>query len=468
MSEPSSGRHTDGTTDRGLLLWFVAALFAVFLFTAIVFAWATRHALANGPLLSSGEKRFVLTVADFPTQLRNALYQVGLFGGAPSPLLFPRKLVDGRHWVRRFPAPEDSGFLLFSGVDAGRQHSLVKLLRVSDGAEIARWDPDWDAIYRHITDKPFAQRGSPRNARAFHPLPMPNGDIVFNTANAMVRLGPCSGEPVWVLDQVMHHSNQLDGSGTIWSASVSPEGFTDNPWLHERVRDDAIARVSPDGKILERLSFARILRSNGLGALLFGTGGSMLQVDPIHLNEIEVAPGDTKYWKRGDLLASTRHLSSVFLYRPSTGKIVWQKMGPWLNQHSAHFLDDHRISVFDNNVYGGAPNQQPFVTPGEVNRVFVYDFATGELSQPYAALLAQARPVTYSEGRARILPDGGLFLEETNFGRILRFTRDRLLWSYVNDYGNNRIGILSWSRYLTAEEAQPLLHAISGRACANR
>jgi len=466
--EAPGERRAQPKADRGLLLWFLAALLAVFLLTAIFFAWATRHALANGPLLSAREKRWVLGVADFPTQLRSALYQVGLFGGAPSPLLFDRSLIDKRHWIRRFPAPDDTGFLLFSGVDPHRRHSLVKLLRVSDGAEIARWDPDWDAIYRRITDKPFAERGSPRNARAFHPLPMPNGDIVFNTGNALVRLGPCSGEPVWVLDEVMHHSNELDAAGTIWTASVSPDGFADNPWLHERVRDDAIARVSPDGRILEHLSVAKIMRSNGLEPLLLGTGGSMLQVDPIHLNEIEVAPGDTRYWKRGDLLLSARHLSSVFLYRPSTGRIVWHKMGPWLNQHSALFLDDHRISVFDNNVYAGAPNEQPFVTKGDVNRLFVYDFATGELSQPYAALLAQARPVTYSEGRARILPDGGLFLEETNFGRVLRFTRDRLLWSYVNDYDRSRIGILSWSRYLTAEEAQPLLRAVSARACASR
>jgi len=165
-------------------------------------------------------------------------------------------------------------------------------------------------------------------------------------------------------------------------------------------------------------------------------------------------------------LLSARNLSSVFLYRPSTDKIIWHKMGPWLNQHDADFVDDHRISVFDNNVYGGAPKDQPFVAKGDINRVFVYDCATDALTQPFEAQLAQAKPVTFSEGRARMLPDGGLFLEETNFGRHLRFTRDQLLWSRVNDYDKDHVGVLAWSRYLTAEEAAPALQSLEKRQCA--
>jgi hypothetical protein len=193
--------------------------------------------------------------------------------------------------------------------------------------------------------------------------------------------------------------------------------------------------------------------------------GQLLQTDPIHLNEIRVARRDSPYWKRGDMLLSARHLSTVFLFRPSTRKILWYKTGPWLNQHSVDFVGDHRISVFDNNVYGGAPKDQPFLREGDINRVYVYDFATGELSEPFAELLAKAKPVTLSEGRSRILPDGGLFLEESNFGRILRFSSDRLMWSLVNDYDKDHVGVLNWSRYLTAEEAKPALEALAKRQC---
>ena len=97
--------------------------------------------------------------------------------------------------------------------------------------------------------------------------------------------------------------------------------------------------------------------------------------------------------------------------------------------------------------------------------MMVYDFDTKEVTQPFATLLAEARPRTITEGRARLLPDGGLFLEETNNGRQLRFTKDHLLWSRVNDYDDKHIGLVSWSRYLTAEEARVPLQALAKRKC---
>ena len=97
---------------------------------------------------------------------------------------------------------------------------------------------------------------------------------------------------------------------------------------------------------------------------------------------------------------------------------------------------------------------------GSLNHAMIDDAAAD------AALLSAAKPATLTEGRARLLPDGGLFIEDTNNGRLLRFTADRLLWSRVNDFDATHIGFLSWSRYLTADEAAAPLRAIGARACA--
>jgi hypothetical protein len=183
------------------------------------------------------------------------------------------------------------------------------------------------------------------------------------------------------------------------------------------------------------------------------------------MNEIKVANRDSQYWKKGDLLISARGLSSVFLYRPATRKILWHQTGPWMNQHSADFVDDHRISVFDNNVIIYAPKEYSFLSPSDTNRVLVYDFESKQVSQPFASLLATMRPITISQGRARILPDGGLFIEETESARHLRFTQNKLLWSRVNDYDEKRIGAVAWSRYLTEDEASSTLRALSLRSC---
>jgi hypothetical protein len=197
-----------------------------------------------------------------------------------------------------------------------------------------------------------------------------------------------------------------------------------------------------------------------------GTSGMADNEDPIHINQIKVAHSDSRYWQRGDLLISSRHLSTLFLYRPSTNKILWHQTGPWMNQHSVDFVDAQRISVFSNNVVSGVPKKEhAFLTPKDLNRVYVFDFETKQVSQPYEALLAAAKPITLTEGRAQLLPDGGLFIEETNYGRHLRFTKDKLLWSRVNDYDEKRIGMVSWSRYLTAEEAREPLKALAAQRC---
>jgi hypothetical protein len=451
--------------DWGLVVWAVCALLAVLVVTTLVVAWSVRHAVARGQHFSPEQRALVLAVADFPGLARDAIAEFsGILSRTPT-ILVDRAKVEKPYWVRRFPAPEDPGFLLYSGADPTTHGNTVKLIRISYGKVLADWKPDWPAIYQGATDKRFRKRGSISNLQAVHPLPLPGGDIVFNTAFALVRLSRCSGQPVWILDEVAHHSNELDQDGTIWTGGLSTAGFADNEFLRERIRDDAILRVSQEGKVLERHSIVKILRDNGLETFLMGSTGEYLQWDPIHLNQVRKAERDTPHWKRGDLLISIRSLSTVMLYRPSTGKVVWHQQGPWMNQHDADFVDDHRISVFDNNVYSGAPADQPFMVPSDANQVFVYDFATGEATQPYAKLLAEARPVTYFEGRARVLPDGGLFLEESSSGRLLRFTTDRLLWSFIQDYDETRISMSAWSRYLTAEEGASFLKDIAAREC---
>ena len=452
--------------DRLFWLWLVAAMMTLLIIAVICTAWVVRYSLLGvGNRLSETQSRIVIKIAEFPGLVHRAIQELpSLSESYPALLLRDRKGDERLHWIRRFPAPEDTGYLLFSGIDPGATHSSVRLIRIADGMTVARWDPDWRAIYKQMTSKKY-DAGSLLTALARHPLLLPDGDIVFNTGGSLVRLNTCSRNPVWVLDEVMHHSNEIDVDGNLWVPSVSQEGFVENKWLRDRIRDDALARISTDGHVLDKRSFARILRENGLQAMMSGIPLPVIG-DPIHMNQIKIARQNSRHWMRGDLLISTSTRSTVYLYRPSSGKIIWYQTGPWMSQHSVDFVDDHRISVFDNNVFGGGvPNKHAFLAPGDTNRVFVYDFDTKQALQPFAALLAEARPMTISEGRAQILPDGGLFLEETNYGRHLRFTRDRLLWSRVNDYDDQHIGAVSWSRYLTTEEARGPLQALSSRSC---
>lgn len=466
----SKGQSLNKITETRWLfhVWLTAVIILVIFVSVFTTAGVVRLAMLNSPRLTESQTEWALSIAEFPILARSALGSLlSNLTGDPVPQLINRQATEKVHWIGHFPAPEDSGYLLFSGVDPEFKQSLVKLIRIADGKVMEHWVPEWRAINEKITGNKWAPNGSSANLSAIHPILLKDGGIIFNTGNAMVRMNRCSMQPAWILDHVFHHSNELALDGqSVWTASVLAEAFDDNYFLHDRLRQDSLARVSLDGHILENRSFAKILIENGLREMLLGPPGWFFNPDPIHINQISVASTDSKYWKRGDLLISARHLSSIFLYRPSTGRIIWHRQGPWMNQHSARFVDNHRISVFDNNVYGGAPNNQSFVSSDETNRVFLYDFDTHQATQPWATLLSITKPITKSAGLARVLADGGLFIEETNFGRHMRFTKDKLLWSRINDYDDKRIGLVSWSRYLDVEEVPPsMLNPYLAKGC---
>lgn len=146
---------------------------------------------------------------------------------------------------------------------------------------------------------------------------------------------------------------------------------------------------------------------------------------------------------------SLRGQSMIILYRPSTNKIVWKGAGPFFDQHDVNILDDHRISVFNNNV-------KLFKSGREVdgsNEVIVYNFKTKEYSKYLAESLIKNDVKTPVSGRGKILENGDLFVEETSQGRALYFNADgSLRWTHVNRAYNGNVYRLGWSRILYTKD----------------
>ena len=88
-------------------------------------------------------------------------------------------------------------------------------------------------------------------------------------------------------------------------------------------------------------SFSIDLDSDETYSLSTGTGIGEFEFDRIHLNDVEVINYSDEYVKEGDLILSSKHLSSVFLYFP-------QHLLQLLLLHNLfhkHFLI-HRLSLF--------------------------------------------------------------------------------------------------------------------------
>ncbi len=180
--------------------------------------------------------------------------------------------------------------------------------------------------------------------------------------------------------------------------------------------------------------------------------------DPFHLNDIQPALESGRWWRRGDLFLSFRNLSAVALYRPSTGRILWWQAAPWRFQHDVTILDDHRISVFDNNVLIGWPKERVDGT----NRLLIHDFATGVTSSPWAAGFARNHIGTFAQGRGTPLPNGDAMIEETEMGRLLRMAPDGTVrWRFLSADASRRRLALAWARYLPPTDGPAIQAAVN-------
>jgi hypothetical protein len=426
-------------------------------------AWVFRHISTGGERIPQAIQPAIEKLAKVPGLIKQAVVEVrDEITGKPSALLIPKDKAMQANWVHKFPAPDDDGYLLLSGLSKEENQSIVQLIRIADGEVIAKWIPDWSYIDGHTTEHRFAPKGSPKNYRAFHPLLLGDGSIIFNTGGSLVRQSLCSSKPSWVLDYPYHHSIELSPTGkSIWAPSVTEVFSTDNPILKDQLRDDSLSEVSLDGRVLQNLSFSKILNEINMIAHMLGSTGAKLILDPIHINQITPALSNGPYWQRGDLLISARHTSTVYLYRPATGKIIWYQQGPWLNQHSAHFYDDHGIAVFGNDVYGRTLTS-PFIYQEGHNQIYLFNFKTAQTKKLQLDALSKAKPMTITEGRSRVFEDGSIYIEETNNGRLLRLSSSgRLMWSYINTYDKDYLGAVSWSRYLTRKELHTTINVSS-------
>ena len=374
--------------------------------------------------------------------------------------------------------PEQAGFsgapnqeelyLLQSRFDGDRRAGIVELVDLRTFAVQHTWIPDlgtftdtWNEQVAELHDPPQLIR---QYDTTTHPLLVDDGGLVFIVgSNPLRKINTCS-HLVWqtvpTKNELFHHSVEADMDGNIWSLGENHHRI--HPLAVDRVagrpyRDDSIVKVSPDGEILFSKSISDILVENGLGYFLWGTVYSAYEADLLHANDVQPAYSDSEYWKKGDVLVSLRTPSLIFLYRPSTNELIWHSAGYASAQHDTNFLDDSRISIFDNNIPYGKKPIPPIdesvvdetVWGGEHSQVIIYDFATQKYSSYLNASLALHEISSFNQGRSDILPNGDLFLEETPLSRTLYFNADgSLRWSHVNRANDGNVYSISWSRIL--------------------
>lgn len=359
-------------------------------------------------------------------------------------------------------AGEMTGYILLSRYGGNVGQHRVELVSLPDMKTVHEWEPNADELLADAARTSKLADYSLWNTsswRAIHPYLMDNGDlIVKDHQSPLFRIDACA-KPVWMLDSMMfHHSTEADGDGGFWIPGlIEPQTLTR---AAEDLYEDALVHVSADGKIIESFSVLQALIDAGLEYELFAAG--RFQNDPAHLNDIQPVLADGAYWKKGDLFLSLRHLSAIVQFRPSTGKIVWMKQGPWMAQHDVDLVGPTSIAVYNNAAYdrgGGAR------VSGN-NNVLYYDFATDTISDPFEDAMLKADVKTLYEGLSDAMPNGLTMVEEENSGRLLVIASDGAVIATFTNKGPDRKAFrMGWSRYIPKDYGDTAFAALRAQKC---
>tara|TARA_B100000795_G_scaffold215884_1_gene169748 strand:+ start:139 stop:1536 length:1398 start_codon:yes stop_codon:yes gene_type:complete len=433
---------------RRIEIWILYLTILLSILFAIGFGVLVRQELV-GSIKAGWVSKSALTLAEIPVNIKNIF-----FDDLRVEDRFP--FLDSFDGTPNF----EVSYLLLSRYDGDFQEGVVDLVDLTNFEVLHTWNPDIDTfndLVEQVDEFEFLARDK-NNKRSLliHPILLQDGGLLFQNGTPLQKIDSCSNLVFQNTHDLFHHSIETDIDGNIWVPShIYPQSLPIEKVgrdLHNgRDRgywDDAISKLSPDGKILYEKSVSQILIENGLEYLLFGHGTSY-EEDPIHLNDIQPVNADTLYWKKGDLFLSLRSQSMILLYRPSTNKIIWKGVGPFFRQHDVDIIDNTKISIFNNNF-------KSFASGDEVdgsNEVIIFDFDTGEYSRYLEDSLINYDVQTIIQGRSEIMPNNDLFIEDTESARTLYFNADgSLRWTHVNRAKNGNVYRIGWSRILYTED----------------
>jgi Arylsulfotransferase (ASST) len=435
---------------RPVPLWLFLLCLILGIFGTIGFGALVLHAARGGKKFEPVQD-VAVAIADTPLILADVFRWTDVFAASPGTEALPPGW-----WDNPADSFRDPGYVLLTLYDSSARQSFVRLMRLSDGRVLRDYRPDIGALTREA-DRTWTPTQDDRRIpfAIGHPDLLPDGGLIFSGRSLMARIGAC-GDIRWMRPG-FHHSIERDLQGNYWTPSValSPP----RPDVRPTFREDGVTLIDPNGRTLFDRSSSEIFAANGLEYLV---RGRPYTDDPYHLNDVQPVYSDGPYWQRGDVFLSYRHQSLVMLYRPSSGRVLWWRAGPWLSQHDVTILDDHRIGLFDNRVVQGVANSSSV----GYNRFIIYDFATNRWSSPYNAGFRQWNLRTVAGGRATPFANGDIMAEDSMGGQLVRMdVQGRMRWRFVHGDAQGGRYRLALARYLDPAEYRAAIAAAIGTRC---
>lgn len=337
----------------------------------------------------------------------------------------------------------------------------IRLFNFKNDSVVYSWHLDKSAYNYVGSDKQFAN-AEPRNC-----IILPDSSLLLanDESKNLYRIDKDSKVMWHTTSRWFHHSLNLDAEGNLWvgTQEMGTVNHFRQTHVHE-VLNDYLTQIDVEtGEVIWEKRVSQILMDNGYINFVYGFGNKVVNrysKDPLHLNDIEPALKDGPYWKKGDLLISLRHRSLVFLYRPSTNKVLRLIYGPFLNQHDVDVVSDSTIAIFNNNVstvgrwyenmtYG----KEVVVDSLDSTEILIYNFRDSTFSKHLKEQFLREKIFSYTEGEQEILPNGDTYVESQNDGKMYIMNEDEVLVKKVFDTDiDGMIEQPHWLRIYTVQE----------------
>jgi len=388
----------------------------------------------------------VLLIAEVPFNIKKMIRQRTLNLNKLQPF---KKHKDKKRF-EQFIENKRNALLVLPRYDYSLNRSVVDIVDLNNFKIIHTYKHDIDEMNKQVQNtEEFPRLKIDKSLIRFryqHPLLLEDGSIISDGDYSVeFKIDFCSNLQWINEEEKFHHSKMLDHEGNIWvGGQMRPNSQYVKKYLIKDFEDDSIIKINVNGKILYNKNITEILIENNIVFDNFALTSSLSnQLDPIHLNDIEPAFSDTKYWKKRDVFLSIKNQSAIIHYRPSTNKVINYIMGPFAHQHDVDIISDKEISIFNNN---------NFFVNNEHSEVVIYNFETKKFRKLFNDQLQKENFKTKSQGLSHIFKDGSLMVEEQNHGRIILFNnKGEKEWEFVNKDKNGYIGFVSWSRVIEDE-----------------
>ncbi len=355
----------------------------------------------------------------------------------------PDKIMPGITLLTSF-WPKTDGQFGITEVRAG-----IRLIDIN-GKTLHHWEVSPKEIWPESPHQDHEKNSLNTNGNYVHGTYLfPNGDVVFNVEYmGLVRMNS-AGEVLWKLPYRTHHSVFYDEEGSFWVPGLQWIEKGDQriklfPGLKVPFTEATILKVSPEGKILNKISLLEALYNSNNHHFIrhyrFQEYG-----DVLHLNDVEVLSSQFAehfpLFNQGDLVASLRH-GSTLVVLGQTGKIKWISTGVFTRQHDPDFEPDGWITVFDNRM--------------NLGRTWIRKInpLTGEVKTLYPTKPDQD---FYSQagGKHQKLSNGNRLITEARAGRVFEITPEgETVWEWIQQpYDEKYVSeVLEGTRYELTEK----------------